>query len=550
MGYDAQGNLANKSGQLFDFDYGNRLREAVDKERYVYDGHGRRVQAIHPTLGTIYSMYGQDGALRFQRDERKGTAIDYITLNGSLVARVRNEVAPPVPMLTAPGYDTDGSYTVSWNGVANATSYELQERDTGGSWVQVQSSSATSRAVSAKISGIYDYRVRACNAECGGWSAEATVAVELPPDGVPNLVAPETALNGNYTVSWSAPGGAETYDLQEKKGSGAWVFAYQGTANSTSYSGKEAGSYGYRVRACNPADCTSYSETDTVQVIVPPTEKPTVTVPGESTTGGYTVSWTAVATATHYVLEQRIGSGAWSAFGANAATSKALSEQASGTYQYRVKGCNLAGCGPVSDPDTIVVLTPPTSAPSLTVPETNSTGTYTVSWTTVGTATSYQIEESVDGTNWPAIYDGDGTSKAITHTSGSYTYRGRACNTSGCGSYSPAKTIVVKTTPVTPAFRWSIKHMRYVGSDIHIRCEVAWTTVAAATWYEMKAYGGDLQYSGPLTSVEGAQNTATYCAPSQIVRACNGVGCSPWSTPPYPQITKVFGTPGDGGVEP
>src|SRR5690606_21400903 len=53
LGYDGQGNLANRSGQLFDFDYGNRLREVVGKERYVYDGHGRRVQATHPTLGTI-----------------------------------------------------------------------------------------------------------------------------------------------------------------------------------------------------------------------------------------------------------------------------------------------------------------------------------------------------------------------------------------------------------------------------------------------------------------------------------------------------------------
>src|SRR5690606_7042147 len=214
LDYDAQGNLSNKSGELFDFDYGNRLRDAVGKEHYLYDGHGRRVQSIHPALGSIYSMYGQDGVLRFQRDERKGVATAYINLNGSLVARVKNVVAPPVPGLTAPGYDTDGSYSVSWNSVTSATRYELQERANGGTWAQIQSSTATSKALSGKVTGIYDYRVRACNAECGGWSAVATVAVELPPDAVPVLTAPSTALNGNYTVSWSEPGGAETYTLQ------------------------------------------------------------------------------------------------------------------------------------------------------------------------------------------------------------------------------------------------------------------------------------------------------------------------------------------------
>ncbi|KAF1707865.1 hypothetical protein [Pseudoxanthomonas sacheonensis] len=43
-GYDVQGNLANKNGQLYSFDYGNRLRTVPNKEAYRYDGLGRRVQ--------------------------------------------------------------------------------------------------------------------------------------------------------------------------------------------------------------------------------------------------------------------------------------------------------------------------------------------------------------------------------------------------------------------------------------------------------------------------------------------------------------------------
>ena len=48
LGYDAQGNLANKNGQAFHFDFGNRLRAVPNQEQYRYDGHGRRVQAWRP----------------------------------------------------------------------------------------------------------------------------------------------------------------------------------------------------------------------------------------------------------------------------------------------------------------------------------------------------------------------------------------------------------------------------------------------------------------------------------------------------------------------
>ncbi len=46
LGYDVQGNLANKNGQAFEFDYGNRLRNVPGKEWYAYDGQGRRVLSV------------------------------------------------------------------------------------------------------------------------------------------------------------------------------------------------------------------------------------------------------------------------------------------------------------------------------------------------------------------------------------------------------------------------------------------------------------------------------------------------------------------------
>lgn len=528
MDYDAQGNLSNKSGQLFDFDRGNRLREAIGKERYVYDGHGRRVQATHPALGSIYSMYGQDGVLRFQRDERKGTATDYITLNGSLVAQVKNTVAPPVPALIAPGYVTTGSYTVSWNSVTSATRYELQERANGGTWAQIQSSTALSKAVSGKLSGIYDYRVRACNAECGGWSGTATVAVELPPDGIPALTAPSPAIAGNYTVSWTAPGGAESYDLQESVNGAAWVTAYSGTALSKVYSGKAAGSYGYRIRACNPAGCTSYSASKTVKAVYVPTSAPTITLPATTTTGSYTVSWTTLAGADNYELEQQVNVGAWAPAYTGAASSKAYSGVAPAVYGYRVRACNAAGCGPFSAVKSIT--RQPTAAPTVTTPAATLPGTYTVTWTAVVSATSYRLEEQVNSGAWAEVQNSTARSKAYTGKGpGTYGYRARGCNTAGCGPYA-----AIKSTQVYAAATVTAPATSNTGNYT-----VSWTAVTSATAYRLEEKVG----SGAWAEVVNAAVTSKAFAGKTDgvyqyrVRACNTAGCGAYSAAKTTTVT-------------
>ena len=86
LGYDLQGNLANRNGTLYGFDYGNRLR-GVGTERYRYDAWGRRTQTASAIdSDTIDSLYGQDGALYFQVDERAGKVLWYVYLGGSLIA--------------------------------------------------------------------------------------------------------------------------------------------------------------------------------------------------------------------------------------------------------------------------------------------------------------------------------------------------------------------------------------------------------------------------------------------------------------------------------
>lgn len=66
LAYDVQGNLQNKSGQLYGFGFDNRLYIAAGKEQYRYDGEGRRVLAWSPVDGTsALSQYSKSGQLMY-----------------------------------------------------------------------------------------------------------------------------------------------------------------------------------------------------------------------------------------------------------------------------------------------------------------------------------------------------------------------------------------------------------------------------------------------------------------------------------------------------
>jgi hypothetical protein len=95
LGYDAQGNLANKNGVAYAFDYGNRLRSVATANgpaSYAYDGHGRRVLDT-TTAGAKHSQYTQAGRLALTLDERANKRSQHVYLGGSLVAIREQDLA-------------------------------------------------------------------------------------------------------------------------------------------------------------------------------------------------------------------------------------------------------------------------------------------------------------------------------------------------------------------------------------------------------------------------------------------------------------------------
>jgi len=172
-----------------------------------------------------------------------------------------------------------------------------------------------------------------------------------------------------------------------------------------------------------------------------------------------------------YNLQQRINGGGWTTVSASAAQSWSASGEVSGSYSYQVQACNAVGCGPWSAVGTDTVTLPPIPAtPSITVPSTNATGSYTVSWAGVANATSYTLQQQVNGGGWTTVSTSTSTSWAASVANGTYGYRIQACDISGCSAWSGTSTVVV-TIPVPIAIN---------GQSYAVGLQIAQKTTAQA----------------------------------------------------------------------
>ncbi|MCC4601675.1 RHS repeat domain-containing protein [Xanthomonas melonis] len=151
LAYDLQGNLVNKNGQTYAFDFGNRLRSATNKETYRYDGNGRRTLATQ-SGGGVASMYDQGGVLRFQKNQRSSKTIEYVVLGGSNIA----EVEWPL------GYLPAMKDTLTWGANPGAVRYIVEESIDRLTWTSVYEGDQTGWTSLSRPSGTYSYRVLGC----------------------------------------------------------------------------------------------------------------------------------------------------------------------------------------------------------------------------------------------------------------------------------------------------------------------------------------------------------------------------------------------------
>ena len=544
-GYDNQGNRNSLSSggvtAAYTFDAENQLLQVSGVESYAYDANGRRVMKT-ATNGTptAYYFYDHGGQLMYAFDPATASGTNYMYLGTKLIARhAMQQVAIPAGVTVNPN-PNNGNFTVSWNAVPDATSYTMQTTNGTGTTSVVYSGSATSTTQTVTTGGVQFYQLQACSSS--GCSAEWPFSVSVWP-AIPTISVPSGTDNGGYTVSWTTPTGANTYDLQvSTDGGNTWTALATGTA-STSFPqpGNVSGSYIYRVQSHNRTVSgtagwgTSSPVTVNTNYGVTPTPTPTLTVPATSYNGNATISWTAATPITSYMLQQSSNGGStWTTVYSGTGTSVALTGLANGSYRYQLKACSTVGgdqaCTSFVTGGGMVVTLPPSPAPQLNVQTTgdvngnNTTGTYIVSWSGNNEATYYVVDMEVNNSgNWTQVQSGTGTAyDAVGQTDATYSYRVEACNVAGCSGWSsPINTSVLQVPASPPSLSGG-------GTSTTGSYSLSWNTVATATYYVLQenANGAGwtmVQNNSTASWSTSGRGTGTY---QYLVYACNTSGCS------------------------
>jgi len=119
-GYDVRGNVTQRNSQVFEYDSGERMKRAVGRATYTYDGFKRRVSVVGTDGVTRVQVYAQDGKLLYTAASG-GTATKYIYLRNHVLAEVNGAT------VTYSHTDALGSPVAQTNAagaVLNRTRYE------------------------------------------------------------------------------------------------------------------------------------------------------------------------------------------------------------------------------------------------------------------------------------------------------------------------------------------------------------------------------------------------------------------------------------------
>jgi|GEM_PF-1717950 len=452
----------------------------------------------------------------------------------------------PDPPDVSPSTSYNGDYTVAWQAVSGAGSYELRASRDGNSWSRpFRPGGGLSWSASGKSAGSYAYEVRACNEVCSGWSKSTAVHVSTPADGGIPALSERPSYDGDYTVSWGAIVGTGSYELWESKDGGAWRRVYHGAKRSWQASGKGVGHYNYKVRRCSTVGCGSYGDTVAERVKLPAGGSYPSFSKNPTYSGHFKVSWGAITGAHEYEVWRSKNGGGWSRVYRGQSQSWWENVNSPGNYHYRVRGCTRVGCGGYGSSATEVAVLTSRGFTPRTWPNPSYTGTIHVTWGALTGASRYQLQESKNGHAWNTVHNADDQSWLTSGRGvGHYRYRVRGCDGVGCGAWSDTTNETVAAPPAPDSLSVSPK------PSPRGRFSVGWTNLGPADSYRLQerigsgGWHGVYSGSNHFWSTSGRGN-GTY---RYRVRSCNKyTGCGPWSG----SVTEhVYLPPGSPSLSP
>ncbi len=385
------------------------------------------------------------------------------------------------------------------------------------------------------------YFLRVVVRDSGGNSVTAdseSVSAAYPaPCPIPGVTA--SAEPGMITVNWNYAEGANTYLIQRSvKDSGSWTTLHNNwSGNSYTDSSVEGGVvYLYRVRGRRGSSYGTFTTAAPVQAIAkldPP--ESVSSVAAEAQLGKITVSWTAAAGATGYLLQRRVKNDTiWTTLNSNVSgTSYVDSTVLGGTYyQYRVRSRNSAGFGLFKLSSAVLAKALPGPVASITAAAT--AGKITVSWSASDGATGYILQRRVkDSATWTTLNSNvSGTAYADTTGVGGtvYQYRVRGRNSDGYGSFKASGVVRAIAEILTPGAISAVTARAEAGETT-----VSWTASEKATAYILqRRVKDDTVWKTLKSNVSGTSYVDTTGVGGTVyqyrVRGRNSDGYGPFKT--------------------
>ena len=228
---------------------------------YRSENRGTGYSLLGTTSSTSYvntgAAAGKTYYYRVKAVNRDGMASGY----SNIVSGKAKAAAPAAPSVTA-GNSSTGKPRLTWKAVSGATSYRIYRSENRGTgYSLLGTTSSTSYVNTGAAAGkTYYYRVKAVNRDgmASGYSNIVSGKATLP---APVLNIGLSVSSGKPMLAWDAVPGATSYRIYRStsRDSGYSLLA---TTTSTSYvntSAAKGTTYYYRVKACNAAGLSPYS---------------------------------------------------------------------------------------------------------------------------------------------------------------------------------------------------------------------------------------------------------------------------------------------------
>ena len=234
---------------------------AVSYRIYRSESRGTGYSLLGTTSSTSYvntgAAAGKTYYYRVKAVNRDGMASGY----SNIVSGKAKAAAPAAPSVTA-GNSSTGKPRLTWKAVSGAVSYRIyrsESRGTGYSLLGTTSSTSYTNT-GAKAGKTYYYRVKAVNRDgmASGYSNIVSGKATLP---APVLNIGLSVSSGKPMLAWDAVPGATSYRIYRSTSRGTG-YSLLATTTSTSYvntSAAKGTTYYYRVKACNAAGLSPYS---------------------------------------------------------------------------------------------------------------------------------------------------------------------------------------------------------------------------------------------------------------------------------------------------